>query len=176
MKWYVVHTYASHEFKIRETIEKGIEDTGFKDKIGRILIPTQKTFHIRDGKKIEREKKIFTSYIIIEADLTPEVKNYILRVPGVTNFLGSGKKAQPLPKEEVNRLLGIAQRDKSKTKKYYNFLPGDIVKIIDGPFTDFEGVVEKINSEQQKLTVKVTVFGRITPVQLNADQVEIAKK
>ena len=104
MKWYVVHTYASHDFKIREAIERGIQETELQDKIGQILIPTQKTFHIRDGKKVEREKKLFNSYIIIQAELTPEVYSYILGMPGVTNFLGSKKKPQPLSENEVNKL------------------------------------------------------------------------
>jgi transcriptional antiterminator NusG len=172
MKWYVVHTYASHEFKIREAIEKGTKGTALEDKIGQIMIPTQKTFHIREGKKVEREKKLFNSYIIIEADLTPEVISYIVGLPGVTHFLGNGKKPLPLSDAEVNRLLGIADRDKSESE-HYDFLPGDMVKITSGPFNDFEGVVDKVNEDKTKLTVKVTVFGRVTPVEIPTDQVEI---
>lgn len=175
MKWYVVHTYASHEFKIKEAIEKGIKDNkNLSSKINQILIPTQKTFHIRDGKKVEREKKLFNSYIIIEAELTPDVFSYIRRIPGVTHFLGSDKKAQPLSEKEVNRLLGIADRD-HEDKKITNFIPGDMVKITSGPFNDFEGIVEKIHDDKMKLTVKVTVFGRVTPVEVKAEQVEILK-
>lgn len=172
MKWYVVHTYASHEFKIKEAIERGIEDTELKSKIGQILIPTQKTFHIRDGKRIEREKKLFNSYIIIEMEMTPESMNFVLGIPGVTNFLGTGKKPQSLSEAEINRLLGISDRDKSSSQTY-EYLPGDIVKINSGPFTDFEGVIDKMSEDQQKLTVKVTVFGRVTPVEVKIDQVEI---
>ena len=172
MKWYVVHTYASHEFKIKEAIEKGIKDSPLENKIGQILIPTQKTFHIRDGKKVEREKKLFNSYIIIEADLAQDVFSFIVGLPGVTNFLGAGKKPQPLSEAEVNRLLGINDRD-SDSKKDYKFIPGDMVKITSGPFGEFDGVIEKISEDHQKLTVKVTVFGRITPVEVRADQVEI---
>ncbi|MBN2460444.1 MAG: transcription termination/antitermination factor NusG [Candidatus Cloacimonetes bacterium] len=172
MKWYVVHTYASHEFKVKEAIHKGIQGTDLEDKIGQVLIPTQKTFHIREGKKVEREKKLFTSYLIIEAELTPEIYNFIVGLPGVTNFLGVGKKPQPLSDNEVNRLLGIADREKDISKEYH-FLPGDMVKITAGPFSDFEGIIEKINEDHQKLTVKVTVFGRVTPVEVRTDQVEI---
>ena len=172
MKWYVVHTYASHEFKIKEAIEKGIKDTPLADKIGRILIPTQKTFHIRDGKKVEREKKLFNSYIIIEAELTQDVFSFIVGLPSVTNFLGVGKKPQPLSENEVNRLLGINDRE-GDSKEKYRFIPGDMVKITSGPFGEFDGVIEKISEDHQKLTVKVTVFGRITPVEVRADQVEI---
>jgi transcriptional antiterminator NusG len=171
-KWYVVHTYASHEFKVKEAIEKLTEDAGLEEKVGQILIPTQKTFHIRDGKKVEREKKLFNSYVIIEAELTPRVYTLIRNVPGVTNFLGTGKKPQPLDKVEVNRLLGIADRDKD-SEKTINLIPGDMVKITGGPFNDFEGVIEKISEDKKKLTVKVTVFGRVTPVEVRSDQVEI---
>jgi transcriptional antiterminator NusG len=171
MKWYVVHTYASHEFKIREAILKGIQQTEMQDKIGQILIPTQKTFHIRDGKKVEREKKLFNSYLIIEADLTPEVFSFILGMPGVTNFLGSKKKPLPLSENEVNKLLGIAEREKDSEKEF-KYITGDLVKITAGPFSDFEGKIDKISEDGQKLTVKVTVFGRITPVEVRTDQVE----
>ena len=172
MNWYVVHTYASHEYKIKEVIEKGTKGTDLEANIGQILIPTQKTFHIREGKKVEREKKLFNSYIIIEADLTPEVISYIVGIPGVTHFLGNGKKPLPLSESEVNRLLGISDRDKSEGENY-DFLPGDMVRIISGPFNDFEGVIEKVNEDKTKLTIKVTVFGRVTPVEIPTDQVEI---
>jgi transcriptional antiterminator NusG len=174
MKWYVVHTFAAQESKIRETIERGIKNTALEDKIGRMLIPTQKTYHIKDGKKTEREKKIFNSYIIIEAELTQEVFNYILRVPGVTNFLGTGKKAVPLSESEVNRLLGIADRDKSDVASY-DFFPGDLVKISSGPFMDFEGLVDSFDKDSKKMIVNVTVFGRVTPVEVSVDQIEIIK-
>lgn len=174
MKWYVAHTYAAHEFKIKEAIIKGIQGTDIEDKIGQILIPTQKTFHIRNGKKVEREKKLFNSYIILEAELTPGVYTFIVGLPGVTHFLGSGKKPQPLTEIEVNRLLGIADRDKAEAEDY-NFIPGDMIKITSGPFSDFDGVIDKISEDKQKLTVKVTVFGRVTPVEVKSDQVEFYK-
>ena len=171
-KWYVVHTMASHEFKIRDGIERTVRGTHLSDFVGQILIPTQNTFHIRDGKRIPREKKLFNSYLILELELTPEVYNFILSLPGVTYFLGSGKKPQPLSEKEVNKLLGYADRDSSEDETY-SFLPGDIVKITEGPFNEFEGVVEKANKETGKLVVKVTVFGRVTPVEVKFDQVEV---
>ncbi len=172
MKWYVVHTYASHEFKIKEAIEKGIKGTPLEDKIGQILIPTQKTFHIRDGKKVEREKKLFNSYVILEAELIPELYSFVVGLPSVTHFLGTGKKPQPLTDVEVKRLLGIDDRDKTASQDV-NYIPGDMVKITSGSFSDFEGVIEKLHDDREKLTVNVTVFGRITPVEVRTDQIEL---
>ncbi|MDP8232881.1 MAG: transcription termination/antitermination protein NusG [Candidatus Zophobacter franzmannii] len=174
MKWYVVHTYYSHENRVKQTIEKGILNTPLEGQIGQILVPVQKTFHIRDGKKIEREKKLFNSYIIIEADLVAEVKNYILNISGVTHILGYGKNPIPLPKDEVDRLLGIENRDQGNSSTH-EILPGDHINIVAGPFTEFDGVVDKLDKDGLRLTVNVSVFGRITPVEVSADQVEIKK-
>jgi transcription termination/antitermination protein NusG len=173
-KWYVVHTYASQEFRIKEVIEKGLKGTELEDKIGQVLVPTQRSFLIREGKKVERERKIFNSYIIVEADLTPQVMEYIRNIPGVTNFLGARKQAVPLSEAEVNRLLGISDRE-AENAKSYEFLPGDSVKIVAGPFTEFVGIVRKVSAESTKLTVDVTVFGRVTPVEVTTDQLEISK-
>ncbi len=173
MLWYVVHTYSSHENRVKETIEKGKFGTEIDDKIGRILIPTQKTFVIKDGKKVEKEKKVFNSYIIVEADMEPKVYAFIKSIAGVTNFLGYGKKPIPLDEKEVNRLLGINDRDDVKTQ--FDFIPGDVVKIIAGAFQDFEGVIDKIDQSSGRLSVNVSVFGRITPVEVNGEQVELKK-
>ncbi len=174
-KWYVLHVYSAKEFSIKESLLKGIENTDMADDIEEILIPTQKTFHIREGKKVEHEKKIFNSYIIIKARLSQKLINYIIGIPGVTHFLGPAKKPEPLSEAEAKRLLGISDREESQVQQY-QFIPGDMVKIISGPFSEFEGVIDKANLEVQKLTVKVAVFGRITPVELNLDQVERTKK
>jgi len=174
MKWYVVHTFAAHENKVKTAIEKGLEGTELGKQVGQLLVPVQKTFQIRDGKKVEREKKLFTSYIIIEADLTPALITYIRNIAGVTNFLGHGKDPIPLSEDEVKRLLGIAERD--KVTKAFDFMAGDIVRVISGPFTDFEGVIVKSSEDGLKLVINVTVFGRITPVELNSDQVEAIKR
>jgi len=171
MKWYVLHTYTAQEDNVKEMILKGIKDTDLESQIGEILVPKQKTYHIREGKKIEREKKIFNSYIIIQCELSPNLYSYIINLPGVTNFLG-GKKPYKLLQNEIDRLLGIEERGKSKVASH-EFFPRDKIKIINGPFADFEGIIEKVNNEGEKLIVKVTVFGRVTPVEVNMDQVEL---
>ncbi len=175
MKWYVVHTYAAHENRVKIAIEKGLAGTELAKQVGQILVPVQKTFQIRDGRKVEREKKLFTSYIIIEAELSPELINYVRNIAGVTNFLGHGKDPLPLSEEEVNRLLGVSDREGTSTRAV-KFMHGDMVRVISGPFTEFEGVVQKATEDGNKLVINVTVFGRITPVELNADQVEMIKR
>lgn len=171
MNWYTLHVQSSKEGSVKEYIDKGKHEAGFEENIGQILIPTHKTFLIREGRKVEKEKKIFTSYIFIEADLNKEVKNWIQSLPGVIRFLSTGTQPQKLSESEVNRILGITDRD-TKTQEDCQFIPGDMVKVCSGPFSDFEGVIEKINLEKKKLAVKVTVFGRVTPVEVNMDQVE----
>lgn len=171
MKWYVLHVYSAKESRLKEAIEKGVEGTDLEKDLGEILIPTQKTFHIRDGKKVQREKKIFNSYIIVQANLTPELMSFITGLPGVTHFLGSAKQPEPLSEAEAKRLLGISDREEDTAQEYL-FIPGDMVKIVSGPFMEFEGVISKVNQESHKLTVNVAVFGRVTPVELNTDQVE----
>ncbi|MCB5257745.1 MAG: transcription termination/antitermination protein NusG [Candidatus Cloacimonadaceae bacterium] len=178
MQWYVIHTYSSYENKVKQAIEKGLEGTELGEKVGQILVPVRKSYIIRDGKKVEREKKIFTSYVIIQAELTPELRTYILNIAGVTKFLGQSKNHKdpiPLDEEEINRLLGITDREK-EPGKIFNFMPGDMVKVTSGPFTDFEGVVQKVADDGAKVVIDVTVFGRKTPVELNSEQIEIIKK
>lgn len=172
MNYYVLHTYTGQESRVKEAIENGVKGNELEQYLGEILVPTQKSYHIREGKKVERERKIFYSYIIVEADLNLKLRTFITSISGVTHFLGANGKAIPLSKDEVDRIKGVSQRDKSDGKTY-DFLPGDKIKIIAGPFTDFEGVVDKISQETSKLIVKVTVFGRVTPVEVNMDQVEI---
>lgn len=177
MKWYVIHTYSSFENKVKTAIEKGLEGTELANTVGRILVPVRKSFIIRDGKKIERERKVFTSYVILEAEMSPELKTYVLNMAGVTSFLGMSKDHKepiPLTQDEVDRLLGIA--DPERDFKTFSYMPGDMVKVIAGPFSDFEGVVQKTAEDGNKLVIDVTVFGRRTPVELNGNQVELIKK
>lgn len=178
MKWYVVHTYSAHENKVKTAIEKGLTGTPLEAMVGRILVPVRKTFIIRDGKKVERERKLFTSYVILEAEMTSDLKTYILNIAGVTNFLGQTKDKKdptPLTEEEINRLLGITDKDRVSNKAS-EFLPGDMVRVSAGPFSDFDGIVSKILDDGAKLVIDVTVFGRRTPVELNSDQVERINK
>ena len=172
MMWYVLHTYTAQEDNVRDMIYKGIKDTEMENLVGEILVPKQKTYIIREGKKIEREKKIFNSYVIVQCELTPKLHSYIVNLPNVTSFLG-GKSPYKLPQIEVDRLLGIEERGKDQVSSSYEFFPKDKIRIINGPFADFEGIVDKINTDTEKLIVNVTVFGRVTPVEVNMDQVQL---
>jgi len=177
MKWYVVHTYSGHENKVKTAIEKGLAGTMLESMVGRLLVPVRKSFIIREGKKVERERKLFTSYVIMEAEMCPELKTYVMGIAGVTGFLGIGKEHKDpaaLTQDEVDRLLGITDPDRDL--KSFSFMPGDMVKVVSGPFSDFEGIVQKTADDGAKLTIDVTVFGRRTPVELNSNQVELIKK
>lgn len=177
MKWYVIHTFSGFEKKVQTAIEKGLEGTELAQKVGRIMVPVRKTFIIRDGKKVERERKVFAGYVILEAELSPELKTYIMGIAGVNKFLGMTKTQKdptPLSKEEIDRVMGIAEPDMDS--KTFTYMPGDMVKVISGPFTDFEGVVQKTSDEGTKLVIDVTVFGRRTPVELSGNQVELVRK
>ncbi|MBN2017717.1 MAG: transcription termination/antitermination factor NusG [Candidatus Cloacimonetes bacterium] len=170
-KWYVLHTYVGKEKKVKEALEKYLEDSDLKDLFGEIIIPSHKTFIIRDGKKVVKEKKIFPNYVLIEMEMTPETYQFVLQLPATTKFLGGNKTPNPLSQKEVNRILGV-KRDKDSVTSEMKFIVGDRIKIIDGPFDDFEGSIERIIEEKDKLVVNVTVFGRITPVEVGFNQVE----
>jgi len=170
-KWYVLHTYVGKEKKVKEALEKYLEDSDLKDLFGEIIIPSHKTFIIREGKKVVKEKKIFPNYVLIEMEMTPETYQFVLQLPATTKFLGGNKTPNPLSQKEVNRILGV-KRDKDSVTSEMKFIVGDRIKIIDGPFDDFEGSIERIIEEKDKLVVNVTVFGRITPVEVGFNQVE----
>ncbi|MCK4338515.1 MAG: transcription termination/antitermination factor NusG [Candidatus Cloacimonetes bacterium] len=170
-KWYVLQTYISKEKQVKEAIVRLLEDSYLKECFGEMIISSHKTFVIRDGKRLVRERKIFPNYLLIEMAMTPETYNFIMQIPGATKFLGSGKTPKPLSESEINRILGIKQ-DKGDLSKVMSFIVSGRIKIIDGPFNDFEGTVERIIEDKEKLVVNVTVFGRITPVEVSFDQVE----
>ncbi|MBC8526895.1 MAG: transcription termination/antitermination factor NusG [Candidatus Cloacimonetes bacterium] len=170
-EWYVLHTYVSREKQVKEALEKFLEESELKDYFGAILISSHKTFIFKNGKKLVKEKKIFPNYILIEMAMTPETYNFVLRIPGATKFLGSNKVPKPLSEAEINRILGVKQ-DKDAISRKVNFLVDSRIKIIEGPFNDFEGTVERIIEDKEKLVVNVSVFGRITPVEVNFNQVE----
>ncbi|MGC9336608.1 MAG: transcription termination/antitermination protein NusG [Candidatus Cloacimonadia bacterium] len=170
-QWYVIHTYSGQENKVKEAIENLIANSQLKDYFGQIIIPSQKTFVIRDGKRLLRERKVFPGYILIEMVMMPETQSFVLHQPGVTKFLGGSKTPKPLSEQEINRILGVKQGEEGGARGI-NFIVGSRIRIIDGPFKGFEGVIEKIIEDKEKLVASVTVFGRLTPVELSFSQVE----
>jgi transcriptional antiterminator NusG len=170
--WYVVHTYSGYEEKVKTSIEERVKKKGLKDKLGRILIPTEKVIELRGGKKKETDKKFYPGYILVEMELNDETWHLIRSIPRVTGFVG-GTKPIPLPEEEVEVILQQIEKAPQQPPKT-KYQKGEVVRIIDGPFTNFNGVVDEIDLDHGRLKVMVSIFGRQTPVELSFYQVEKA--
>lgn len=173
-KWFVVRAISGKEKKIKQGIESEIKRLKLGKFVSQILIPTEKVFQIRAGKKMSKERNFFPGYILVEAVLSGEVPHTIRNVPGVLGFLGT-KTGDPIPLRlsEVNRILGkVDELAETGEKITIPFYVGDSVKIIDGPFNTFTGVIEEVNEEKKKLKVTVKIFGRKTPLELSYMQVE----
>ncbi len=172
-KWYVVRAVSGSEKKVKQYIESEISRLGLEEYISQVLIPMEKVYQVRKGKKISAERNYFPGYVLIEAILTGEVPHIIRAVPGVLGFLGSGGEAVPLREHEVNRILGKVDELSEKDEELnIPFIIGETVKVTDGPFSSFTGVIEEINEEKKKLKVMVKIFGRKTPLELSFMQVE----
>jgi len=170
--WYVVHTYSGYEEKVKVTIEERRDKKSLKDKISRVLIPTEKVIDLRGGKKKESDKKFYPGYILVEMEMDDETWHLVRNTPRVTGFVG-GTKPVALSEEEVTVILQQIEKGpmpQVKTK----FQKGEQVRIIDGPFTNFVGYVEDVDIEHGRLYIMVSIFGRQTPVELNFSQVEKA--
>lgn len=168
-KWYAVHTYSGYEEKVKQTLEKKVEEKGLKDKIGNILIPTEKVIERRGKKKKETEKRFYPGYILVEMELDDETWHLVKSTPRVTGFVG-GTKPVPLSDEEVSVIVQQLQKGPMRVRTQY--VTGDEVKIIDGPFSGFVGKVDEVDIDHGRLKVTVKIFGRETPVELNFSQVE----
>jgi len=171
-KWYVVHTHAGFENKVKENIESAVRAEGFSERILQILIPTEEVVEIRDGKRSISTQKIFPNYIIVEMEYDDDTWALIKNTPGVTGFVGPGRTPIPLSEEEVKNIQEhmIATEDKPRPKIVFE--AGEQVKVIEGPFFNFTGYVAEINEERGRITVMVDILGRSTPVQLDFLQVE----
>ncbi len=173
-KWYVVRALSGKEKKVKEYLEMEISRLGVEEKISQVLIPTEKVYQIRKGKPVHKERNFFPGYILIHAALDGEVEHVIRGITGVIGFLGSKDgKAIPLRTEEVSRILGkVDELAESGEEINVPFYVGEPVKVIDGPFNGFSGVVEEVYDEKKKLQVMVKIFGRKTPLELRFMQVE----
>jgi transcriptional antiterminator NusG len=172
-KWYVLRAVSGKEKKVKEYIDSEIIRNNLQDYISQVLIPTEKVYQIRNGKKISKERNYFPGYIMIEAFMIGEIPHILKNIPSVIGFLGD--KGQPIPLRitEVNRILGkVDELSESDAELNIPFIVGEAVKVIDGPFNSFTGTIEEINEEKKKLIVMVKIFGRKTPLELNYMQVE----
>ena len=173
-KWYVVRAVSGKEKKVKEYLELEITRMKLNDYVNQVLIPTEKVFKIQNGKKVNKEKAFLPGYVLIEAALVGEVSHVIKGIPNVIGFLGTVKGGEPVPMRlsEVNRILGkVDELAENEEELKIPFVIGESVKVIDGPFNNFGGVIEEINEEKKKLKVMVIIFGRKTPVELGYMQV-----
>lgn len=171
-RWYVVHTYSGHENKVKTNIQKMISSSAIIDHFGQIVVPTEEVAEMKKGKKTITTKKFFPSYILVEIHMTDESWHLINDMPGVTGFVGTSSGPQPLTEPEVARILGRMNKEKQTIVPEIPFTLGEHIRIKDGPFSDFTGIVDEINVDRGKLRVLVSIFGRETPVELDFLQVE----
>lgn len=173
-KWYVLRVVNGKEKKVKQYIESEITRLGMNDYVSQVLIPMEKVIQVRNGKKVAKERNIFPGYIMLEGVLVGEIPHVIKNVTGVIGFLGSKNgEAVPLRLSEINRILGkVDEMAGNEETMVHSFVVGETVKVIDGPFNTFSGVIEEINEEKKKLKVMVKIFGRKTPLELNYMQVE----
>ena len=171
-QWYVVHTYSGFENKVAAAIESRAKIFGLSDQIGRVVVPNEKVREIRKSKKIETEQKFFPGYLLVEMEMSDDTWHLVRSTPKVTGFVGSGNRPVPLSQEEADQIFNQVKESIEKPKPKYTFERGENVRIIDGPFSNFQGVVEEVNLDRNTLKVMVTIFGRSTPVELDFLQVE----
>ncbi len=169
-QWYAVHTYSGHENKVKTNIERRAESMGLKDKIFRILVPTETELRTRAGKRQEVQRKVFPGYVLIEMVLDDTTWYLVKSTTGVTGFVSSGNKPVPLQDKEVQDILDAIEAPDRKPKVKWS--KDDVVRVVAGPFTDFTGKIEEVNVQKEKLKVLISIFGRDTPVELDFAQVE----
>ena len=170
--WYVIHTYSGHENKVKASLEERLNSKGLFERVGQILVPAEDVVEIKGGKRKISSRKFFPGYVLIEAEIDDEVWYAIKDTPKVTGFLGGGKEPTPLSEEEVSYIWNQISGEASEPKPKVIFGPGENVRVTDGPFTNFTGVIREVHPERGKLKVMVSIFGRSTPVELEFLQVE----
>ena len=173
LKWYVVHAYSNFENKVKTSLEERIKLHGLEDKFGDIMVPTEEVVEMREGQKRRSERKFFPGYVLVQMEMNDETWHLVKEVPKVLGFIGGSPDAPaPITEAEANQILNRVQEGADKPRPKVLFEPGEVVRVIDGPFNDFSGVVENVNYDKNKLRVAVQILGRPTPVELGFDQVE----
>lgn len=172
-RWYVVHAYSGFEKQVMRSLKERVKLYGMEDKFGEILVPTEEVVEIKNGQKRRSERKFFPGYVLVEMDMEEDSWHLIKDTPRVLGFIGgTADKPQPITKKEADTILQRVQEGGDKPRPKTLFEPGEMVRVIDGPFADFNGVVEEVNYEKSRLQVAVMIFGRSTPVELEFSQVE----
>ena len=171
-KWYVIHTHSGYENKVKEALLNRAKMVSMEDKIAQILIPTEKVSEVKDGEKKITNRKFFPGYVLIEMEMTEKSWYLVRNTPGITGFVGARRRPTPLDEVEIKKIIKQMEVDKQTPKPKVMFEPGESVRIIKGPFANFNGIVDEIYPEKGKLKLTVTVFGRATPVELEYWQVE----
>lgn len=172
MKWYIIHAYSGFERKVKESLESRVQAFGLQEKIGKVLIPTESVTEVRGGKKHTSERMFYPGYVLVEMDMDDHVWHVVKATPRVTGFVGTGQQPTPLSDEEVNHIVYKVADSREKPKLKVKFEKGETVRIGEGPFATFTGVVDDVNEDRETLKVMVTIFGRSTPVELEFGQVE----
>ncbi len=173
-RWYIVHAYSNLEEKVAEEIRHQAEVQGLDGLIDEVLVPTEEVVEVRRGRKVKSKRRFFPGYVLVKAQMNDQVFHLIKNTPKVTGFLGAdhGNKPLPISDDEANRILGLVKEGVEKPRTDIIFEIGEQVKVVDGPFASFDGLVEEVDSERQRLKVAVSIFGRETPVELEYSQVE----
>ena len=171
-QWYILHTYSGFEQKVAESLRSRSEAFGYSDKIGQVLIPTEEVVELRGGKKVASKRMLYPGYVMVEIEMSDELWHAVKNTPRVTGFVGGGNNPVPLTADEVNQILYRQASSAERPRPKLNFEKNEMVRIIEGPFTNFSGKVDEVNTERNTLRVLVTIFGRATPVELDFLQVE----
>jgi transcriptional antiterminator NusG len=171
-KWYIVHAYSNFERKVADSIRETAQQSGLSDLFDEILVPTEKVVEVRRGRKIDAERKFFPGYVLVKMEMTDEAYHLIKNTPKVTGFLGADNKPMAISEAEANRILQQVQEGVERPKPSISFEIGEQVRVADGPFASFNGLVEEVDEVRARLKVAVSIFGRATPVELEYGQVE----
>lgn len=171
-RWYIVHAYSNFEKKVADSIREKAEQKGLSDLFEEILVPMEKVVEVRRGRKVDAERKFFPGYVLVKMDMTNEAFHLIKDTPKVTGFLGADQKPMPIPEKEALRIINQVQEGVDRPKPSITFEVGEQVRVSDGPFASFSGLVEEVDDERARLKVAVSIFGRATPVELEFGQVD----
>ena len=170
--WYIVQTFSGFESKVAETLKETIKSKELGEKISDVLVPIHEVTEVKRGKRVQRKKKYFTSYVLVKMEISKDLYHMIKNIQKVTGFLGSEDKPTPISDAEIKRILGQVSESAVNQKSGITFEIGEKVKVCDGPFASFNGLIEEIDEEKSRLKVSVSIFGRATPLELEFNQVE----